>query len=136
MPNAVRNLLAAGGVCVLAFVAVAAVHDLRAVERRQRAAVAAQASQPGATTTSDASTDQSTSLDASTATSEPCDASNSPSAPSIYSSGHSTPSYSGTSYRPSEGYSSSHSSGPVQVKGYYRRDGTYVQPHTRSRPRH
>ena len=22
----------------------------------------------------------------------------------------------------------------VQVKGYYRKDGTYVQPHTRSRP--
>lgn len=24
--------------------------------------------------------------------------------------------------------------GPVQVRGYYRRDGTYVRPHTRSRP--
>lgn len=25
--------------------------------------------------------------------------------------------------------------GPVQVRGYYRRDGTYVRPHTRRRPR-
>lgn len=25
--------------------------------------------------------------------------------------------------------------GPVYVRGYYRRDGTYVRPHTRSRPR-
>jgi hypothetical protein len=25
--------------------------------------------------------------------------------------------------------------GPVQVKGYYRKNGTYVQPHTRSAPR-
>jgi len=25
--------------------------------------------------------------------------------------------------------------GPVQVKGYYRKNGTYVQPHTRSRPK-
>ena len=25
--------------------------------------------------------------------------------------------------------------GPVQVRGYYRKDGTYVRPHTRSRPR-
>ena len=25
--------------------------------------------------------------------------------------------------------------GPVQVRGYYRRDGTYVHPHTRRRPR-
>jgi len=25
--------------------------------------------------------------------------------------------------------------GPVQVKGYYRKDGTYVRPHTRSAPR-
>jgi len=24
--------------------------------------------------------------------------------------------------------------GPVQVKGYYRKDGTYVRPHTRTRP--
>lgn len=24
--------------------------------------------------------------------------------------------------------------GPVYVKGYYRKDGTYVQPHTRTRP--
>ncbi len=27
------------------------------------------------------------------------------------------------------------SGGPVQVRGYRRRDGTYVRPHTRSRPR-
>lgn len=25
--------------------------------------------------------------------------------------------------------------GPVHVRGYYRKDGTYVRPHTRSRPR-
>lgn len=31
--------------------------------------------------------------------------------------------------------SSSGSSGRVQVKGYYRKDGTYVRPHTRSAPR-
>lgn len=30
---------------------------------------------------------------------------------------------------------SSGSSGPVHVRGYYRRDGTYVHPHTRRRPR-
>ncbi len=29
----------------------------------------------------------------------------------------------------------SSSGGPVRVKGYYRKDGTYVAPHTRSRPR-
>ena len=27
------------------------------------------------------------------------------------------------------------SGGPVQVKGYTRKDGTYVKPHTRSAPR-
>lgn len=27
------------------------------------------------------------------------------------------------------------SGGAVRVRGYYRRDGTYVRPHTRSRPR-
>tara|TARA_R110002012_G_scaffold201134_2_gene370100 strand:- start:1247 stop:1657 length:411 start_codon:yes stop_codon:yes gene_type:complete len=27
------------------------------------------------------------------------------------------------------------SSGTVQVKGYYRKDGTYVRPHTRSKPK-
>lgn len=31
--------------------------------------------------------------------------------------------------------SSYSSGGPVHVKGYYRKDGTYVRPHTRSRPR-
>lgn len=29
----------------------------------------------------------------------------------------------------------SNSSGDVHVKGYYRKDGTYVKPHTRSKPR-
>ena len=38
------------------------------------------------------------------------------------------PSPSGRSYTPS-------SSGRVRVRGYYRSDGTYVRPHTRSRPR-
>lgn len=33
-------------------------------------------------------------------------------------------------YRPS-----SSSGGTVQVKGYYRKNGTYVRPHTRSTPR-
>lgn len=31
--------------------------------------------------------------------------------------------------------SSSYSSGTVRVKGYYRKDGTYVRPHTRRKPR-
>lgn len=39
----------------------------------------------------------------------------------------------GSSYTPSTRVSSG--SGEVHVKGYYRKDGTYVQPHTRSRPR-
>ena len=30
---------------------------------------------------------------------------------------------------------SSYSSGTVRVKGYYRKDGTYVKPHTRRKPR-
>jgi hypothetical protein len=34
------------------------------------------------------------------------------------------------------GASSSSGSGSVHVRGYTRRDGTYVRPHTRSRPRH
>ncbi|RXK86879.1 hypothetical protein [Filimonas effusa] len=33
------------------------------------------------------------------------------------------------------GTSSSSSSGDVQVKGYYRKNGTYVRPHVRSAPR-
>ena len=49
----------------------------------------------------------------------------------VYGSPTST---SSPSYSPS--YSSgSLGSGPVRVKGYYRKDGTYVRPHTRSRPR-
>ena len=42
----------------------------------------------------------------------------------------STNSSSSSSYRPSTG-----SGGPVHVNGYYRKDGTYVRPHTRSAPR-
>lgn len=38
------------------------------------------------------------------------------------------PSPPGYTYRPSGG-------GPVKVRGYTRKDGTYVRPHTRSRPR-
>ncbi|CAM3484485.1 hypothetical protein [Flavobacterium chungbukense] len=34
------------------------------------------------------------------------------------------------SYKPK-----SYSNGTVQVKGYYRKDGTYVRPHTRSAPK-
>ena len=37
---------------------------------------------------------------------------------------------SSSSYRPS-----TNSGGSVEVKGYYRKDGTYVRPHTRSAPR-
>ncbi len=36
-------------------------------------------------------------------------------------------------WRREEQRSSSSSGGPVHVRGYYRKDGTYVQPHTRSR---
>lgn len=36
---------------------------------------------------------------------------------------------------PAAGSAPSGSSGTVQVKGYYRKDGTYVRPHTRSAPR-
>jgi hypothetical protein len=36
-------------------------------------------------------------------------------------------------YTPSSTYTPSR--GTVQVKGYYRKDGTYVRPHTRSAPR-
>lgn len=39
-----------------------------------------------------------------------------------------SPGYSPSPYAPSIG-------GPVHVRGYYRRNGTYVAPHTRSRPR-
>lgn len=35
----------------------------------------------------------------------------------------------------SPAYSPGSGGGPVQVRGYYRRDGTYVRPHTCSRPR-
>lgn len=43
----------------------------------------------------------------------------------------SQPSYRST-YTPS---SSTSSGGSVSVKGYYRKDGTYVKPHTRSAPK-
>ena len=43
------------------------------------------------------------------------------------------PTYS-SSYRSSSSSRSSSSGGSVQVKGYYRKDGTYVRPHTRRRP--
>lgn len=35
----------------------------------------------------------------------------------------------------SNSYKSTHSGGKVHVKGYYRKDGTYVRPHTRSAPK-
>lgn len=47
-------------------------------------------------------------------------------------------SYSGgsSSYRGyNSGSGSSYGSKDVSVRGYYRKDGTYVRPHTRSRPR-
>lgn len=36
---------------------------------------------------------------------------------------------------PTSSYSSPYTGDRVQVRGYYRKDGTYVRPHTRSRPR-
>lgn len=36
----------------------------------------------------------------------------------------------------SGGHYSSHSSGAVHVRGYFRRNGTYVAPHYRSHPDH
>jgi hypothetical protein len=35
----------------------------------------------------------------------------------------------------SSSYKSNYSGGTVHVKGYYRKDGTYVRPHTRRAPR-
>ncbi|MFA7482973.1 MAG: hypothetical protein WC314_20865 [Vulcanimicrobiota bacterium] len=46
--------------------------------------------------------------------------------------GSSYSTYSGGSYSSSGGSSSA--GGPVHVRGYYRKDGTYVRSHTRSRP--
>ncbi|MBU2046577.1 MAG: hypothetical protein KJ712_07595 [Bacteroidetes bacterium] len=44
--------------------------------------------------------------------------------------------YGYSSYKPSStSNSTSSGSGTVHVKGYTRKDGTYVQPHTRSAPR-
>lgn len=42
---------------------------------------------------------------------------------------------SSSSYTPSPSYSSPSSGGSVSVRGYYRKNGTYVRPHTRSAPR-
>lgn len=50
--------------------------------------------------------------------------------PSTYRSNTTT-----SSSSPSSNYSSETSSGTVNVKGYYRKNGTYVRPHTRSAPR-
>jgi endonuclease YncB( thermonuclease family) len=47
----------------------------------------------------------------------------------------SVPTYSSPAYSPSPSSSVSSGGGTVHVKGYYRKDGTYVRPHTRSRPR-
>lgn len=53
-----------------------------------------------------------------------------------YSDYSKTSSYSSPSLRSSSIYSSqSNSGGSVHVKGYTRKDGTYVRPHTRSAPR-
>ncbi len=40
-----------------------------------------------------------------------------------------------TGYAPSSAYVPPSRGGPVHVRGYYRRDGTYVRPHTRRRSR-
>lgn len=40
-----------------------------------------------------------------------------------------------SSYKSSTPNKSTYSVGTVQVKGYYRKDGTYVRPHTRSAPK-
>ncbi len=56
------------------------------------------------------------------------------SSPSSNGVGSSTPSgsYGGTRV---SGPTRPHTGGPVRVRGYTRKDGTYVPPHTRSRPR-
>lgn len=54
-------------------------------------------------------------------------------APSYYSSHSSSNSNSSSNTRSSSNYSSPGKT--VNVKGYYRKNGTYVQPHTRSAPR-
>lgn len=43
------------------------------------------------------------------------------------------PDVSSSSSDPGHSSSASGNGGPVQVKGYYRKDGTYVRPHTRRR---
>lgn len=42
----------------------------------------------------------------------------------------------GSSHSSSSHSSKSHSTGDVHVKGYYKKDGTYVAPHYRSHPDH
>jgi hypothetical protein len=42
--------------------------------------------------------------------------------------------YNSSKTKHSSSYSSSGSGGTVNVKGYYRKNGTYVRPHTRSAP--
>jgi hypothetical protein len=55
----------------------------------------------------------------------------------VYSSGSTSNYTKNQSYSPSQNSykSKSSSGGTVQVKGYYRKDGTYVKPHTRSAPK-
>lgn len=64
------------------------------------------------------------------ATSAPPDYSSS----DYYGSGYSTDSY-GSGYSTGSPAGSSGGSKSVSVRGYYRKNGTYVSPHTRSRPR-
>lgn len=48
------------------------------------------------------------------------------------------PTVDNTDIKPKRNYSTSNSSsygGSVKVKGYYRKDGTYVKPHTRKSPK-
>ncbi|MNY49791.1 hypothetical protein D3C86_1852470 [compost metagenome] len=50
-----------------------------------------------------------------------------------YSGSYATPNAS-SSYSVPGALSTYSAPGPVHVKGYYRKDGTYVRPHTRTRP--
>jgi len=55
--------------------------------------------------------------------------------PSVTSSAHSTSSTTSSSGNGrSNSYTPTSSGGTVHVKGYYRKNGTYVRPHTRSSP--
>lgn len=55
--------------------------------------------------------------------------------PSYEQSKNTSSSYKSTNYRKSNSEYSNSGNGTVNVKGYYRKDGTYVKPHTRSAPR-